>query len=188
MSGQENWKGSMDIGQVRSQKRITEREEERWTTHLGHWFTKTLEDEKLRQNVHSTLTDQKGQELETAHDREGQTGRQQGYDNTPGPRLFEALERDSSWEGNRVKGIFIGVSVLLFPPFLNTVERVSMGLMGTLSYRTLGQVIAPQPYPQNHYFRQVWNRLRLIGLKKNVPVYLEFSCQPTETQRICMPI
>ena len=71
MSGQENWKGSMDIRQVRSQKRITEREEERWTTHLGHWFTKTLEDEKLRQNVHSTLTDQKGQELETAQDREG---------------------------------------------------------------------------------------------------------------------
>ena len=165
------WSEELEIihGQVRSQNRITERDESLWKTYSGHWFAKNLDEERQRLNVSSTLTDQTGQEIET-----DQSERQRVYERTAGPRIFEALQRDSSWETSRLKGIMIGVSVLLFLPFLDTVERVNMGIMGTLIYRTLGHAMTNPISEERDYFRKVLDRLRLIGWKKSLPIYLEF--------------
>ena len=165
------WSEELEIihGQVRSQNRITERDESLWKTYSGHWFAKNLDEERQRLNVSSTLTDQTGQEIQT-----DQSERQRVYERTAGPRIFEALQRDSSWETSRLKGIMIGVSVLLFLPFLDTVERVNMGIMGTLIYRTLGHAMTSPISEERDYFRRVLDRLRLIGWKKSLPIYLEF--------------
>ena len=39
-------------GQVRSQNRITDREESLWATHSGYWFAKLREEEKDKLNAH----------------------------------------------------------------------------------------------------------------------------------------
>ena len=158
---------------VKNGEYITPEEDQHWTTHSGFRFAHLGNRLRESQAQERSLTSSKGTELEPLESTGNETIEYQLHQDAAGPMMAEDLPGHFSLK-QTMEGIVIGTSALFYLPFLDFRRLVNMGIIGRMSYRTMGlEGMRPIGHHQD-YARLVWERLRIIGLESGLPVYLEF--------------